>query len=49
MKKLPIISMEGFLFLGISMIYNKKVNSQVLFLKERQPYVWIIRWCANNV
>lgn len=49
MKKLPIISMEGFLFLGISMIYSKRVNSQVLILKERQPYVSIIGWYANSV
>lgn len=49
MKKLPIISMKGFLFLGVSMIYNKRANSQVLFLKERQSYVWIVRRCANNV
>lgn len=44
-----MISVEGFLFLGISMIYSKRVNSQVLILKKRQPYVSIIRWYANNV
>lgn len=49
MKKLPMISVEGFLFLGISMIYSKRVNSQVLIFKKRQPYVSIIRWYANNV